>query len=77
VICTIKANVTRVTLDATGIASRLQPFKSTDLEEANPASERAAIDAFRVVSPAYLLQPLSLCVVAQLQLAEKIGIEIS
>jgi hypothetical protein len=74
VICIIKANVAIVALDATGIASRLQRFKSADLDGVNPASKRAAFHTFRIVSPAYLLQALSPPVVAQLRLAGKIGI---
>ena len=50
VICIIEANVTIDALDATGIASCLQCLKSTDLDRANPASERVGFDTFRVVS---------------------------
>ena len=70
-ICIIKANVTIVALNATGIASCLKCFKSTDLDGSNPAGKRVAFDTFRMVAPADLLQALSPRVVAQLWLARK------
>jgi hypothetical protein len=74
VIRTVKADVAIVALDATGIAPSLQCFKSEDLDGANPAGKRVAFDTFGIVSPAHLLQQLSPRVVAQLRLAEKIGV---
>jgi hypothetical protein len=60
VICIIKANVTIVALNATGVASRLQYFKSTDIDGANPAgnsgkpvTEKSVSVPLRILGPVH------------------------